>query len=134
MCHSIKKWQSIKRNSCQKVLHTDSKRFVEIIVANVKSAILISCTTQTFNCIYVNPFNIQIALSIAIGSVGYFLDGISKSVDGSVQYNLLVDQGIYGRHEFFLSAVVIGLFSAIISFFIVIANRQGNPKLAAQVK
>ncbi|XP_028392623.1 uncharacterized protein LOC114517165 [Dendronephthya gigantea] len=76
----------------------------------------------------------MIALSIAIGSVGYFMDEMKKlAADGLTSYHRLVDMGIYGRHEFFLTAAAIGLLCSTISFIITILNRQENPKFAAQM-
>ncbi|CAB3992310.1 ---NA--- [Paramuricea clavata] len=66
-----------------------------------------------------------VTLSIAIGAVGYFIDESSNTFgDSRSSRQLIIDVGTYGRHEFLLSAAAIGIFAAILSLVIAIANIQ----------
>lgn len=84
-------------------------------------------------------YNSQVTLGIAIGALGYFInktrnvaEKLSPQEGGDI-FQSFVDLGGGGRHEFFFSAVVIGLFTAVLSLVIAITNHQEQTHWAANV-
>jgi hypothetical protein len=83
---------------------------------------------------YIYFFLSQVTLAVAIGAVGYFIDESSNTFgDSRSSRQLIIDVGTYGRHEFLLSAAAIGIFAAILSLVIAIANIQEKTHWAVNV-
>jgi hypothetical protein len=77
---------------------------------------------------------LQVTCAVGIGAVGYFVDETGNTLGGTgLSRQLLVDLGMYGRHEFFLSAAAIGIFAAILSLVVAIANIQEKTHWAVNV-
>ena len=74
---------------------------------------------------------------MAAGTVGYFYDQSSQPDDSDHRNvgfaQVVIDMGIYGRHEFFLSALAIGFLVAISSLAISAAGVQDKIGCAVMV-
>jgi hypothetical protein len=79
-------------------------------------------------------YPLQVALIVAAGTVGFFIQQFDQYVDdkgGDGQ--LVLDFGIHGREEFLLFATGVGFFVAIFSMIIAIAGLQEKIHWAVMV-